>query len=54
MRVMRHLAVGCCMAGVVGCARSEDGKLVGTRVGRYTTRGPDSVIRVRVEGTRLP
>ena len=32
----------------------EAGKLVGTRVGRYTTRGPDSVIRVRVEGTRLP
>jgi hypothetical protein len=37
-----------------GVLRLEGGKLVGTRVGRYTTRGADSVIRVRVEGTRLP
>ena len=37
-----------------GVLRLENGKLVGTRVGRYDTRGPDSVIRVRVEGTRLP
>ena len=32
----------------------EAGKLGGTRGGRYNTRGADSVIRVRVEGTRLP
>ena len=36
------------------CDRLARLTLVGTRVGRYNTRGPDSVIRVRVEGTRLP
>lgn len=34
--------------------RLQDGRLVGTTVARYTTRGPDSVLRLRTEGTRAP
>jgi hypothetical protein len=35
-------------------ARLRDGKLVGTTVARYRTTGPDSVLRLRTEGTRAP
>ncbi|MFN2400129.1 MAG: hypothetical protein ABR543_16060 [Gemmatimonadaceae bacterium] len=34
--------------------RLEGGKLVGTSVAHYKTTGPDSVLRLRVEGTRIP
>jgi hypothetical protein len=34
--------------------RLRDGKLVGNTVARYTTTGPDSILRLRVEGTRTP
>ena len=34
--------------------RLQNGRLVGTTVARYTTRGPDSVLRLRTEGTRAP
>jgi hypothetical protein len=34
--------------------RLRDGKLVGTTVARYTTTGPDSVLRLRTEATRTP
>ncbi len=34
--------------------RLRDGKLVGTAVARYSTSGPDSVLRTRSEGTRVP
>ncbi len=34
-----------------GVARLQDGKLVGTTVATYAS-GPDSVVRLRVEGTR--
>jgi hypothetical protein len=33
-------------------ARLQDGKLVGTTVARYQVSGPDSVARLRFEGTR--
>jgi len=32
--------------------RLQDGKLVGTTVARYTTKGADSVRNLRSEGTR--
>jgi hypothetical protein len=34
--------------------RLRDGKLVGNTVARYTTTGPDSVLRLRTEATRTP
>jgi len=34
--------------------RLQDGKLVGTSVARYVTRRPDSVVTLRMEGTRAP
>jgi hypothetical protein len=34
--------------------RLQDGKLVGTTVAHYTTSRPDSVVQLRVEGTRAP
>lgn len=34
--------------------RLQDGRLVGTTIARYTTSGPDSVLRARTEGTRQP
>jgi hypothetical protein len=34
--------------------RLRDGKLIGTTVARYTTTGPDSVLRLRTEATRAP
>ena len=34
--------------------RLQDGKLVGTTVARYQVSGPDSVTRLRFEGTRAP
>lgn len=37
-----------------GVMRLEGGKLVGTTVARYATAGPDSVLRIRTEGTRTP
>jgi hypothetical protein len=33
-------------------SRLQDGKMVGTFVAHYTTTGPDSVLRGRIEGTR--
>ena len=35
-------------------SRVQDGKLVGTTVARYQVTGPDSVARLRFEGTRAP
>jgi hypothetical protein len=32
----------------------KDGKLVGTTVAHYATGGPDTVRRLRIEGTRAP
>jgi hypothetical protein len=34
--------------------RLRDGKLIGTTVARYSTTGPDSVLRLRTEATRTP
>ena len=34
--------------------RLVDGKLVGTTIARYATSGADSVVRLRMEGTRAP
>ncbi len=34
--------------------RLQDGKLVGTTVARYAVSGPDTVRRLRFEGTRKP
>jgi hypothetical protein len=34
--------------------RLRDGKLIGNTVARYTTTGPDSVLRLRTEATRTP
>ena len=34
--------------------RLRDGKLMGTMIARYPTTGADSVVRLRVEGTRAP
>jgi hypothetical protein len=35
-------------------ARLRDGKLVGNSVAHYRTTGPDSVLRLRTEGTKAP
>jgi hypothetical protein len=37
-----------------GVLRLMDGKLVGTTVAHYMNAGADSVLRMRVEGTRNP
>ena len=37
-----------------GVMRLQDGKLVGTTVAHYSTSGPDSVVDLRTEGTRVP
>ena len=37
-----------------GVARLQDGKLVGTTVARYATKGPDSLRTLRFEGIRAP
>lgn len=37
-----------------GTFRLQDGKLIGHTVARYDTRGADSVLMVRSEGTRKP
>ncbi len=34
--------------------RLQDGRLVGLTIAHYTTSGPDSVVRIRTEGTRRP
>jgi hypothetical protein len=35
-------------------SRLQDGKMVGTTVAHYKTSGPDSVRRIRFQGTRAP
>lgn len=35
-------------------SRLQDGKMVGTTVARYAVSGPDTVARLRFEGTRAP
>jgi outer membrane lipoprotein-sorting protein len=35
-----------------GVSRMQDGKLVGTAIAHYKTTGPDSVLRLRTEGTK--
>jgi len=37
-----------------GVARLQDGKLVGTTVAHYATKGADSVLNLKMEGTRAP
>jgi hypothetical protein len=37
-----------------GVLRLQGDKLVGTTIAHYTTSGPDSVLVIRVEGTREP
>ena len=37
-----------------GSLRLQDGKLVGTTIAHYSGAGPDSVLRLRTEGTRMP
>jgi hypothetical protein len=37
-----------------GVARIRDGKFVGAAVAHYKTTRPDSVLRLRIEGTRAP
>jgi hypothetical protein len=37
-----------------GSARLQNGKLVGTTVAHYTNAGPDSVLRLHIEGTKMP
>jgi hypothetical protein len=34
--------------------RLQDGKLIGTTVAHYSTTGPDSVLNLRSQGTRVP
>jgi hypothetical protein len=34
--------------------RLQNGRLVGTTTAHYTTSGPDSVLRLRTEGTKAP
>lgn len=35
-----------------GAFRLQDGKMIGTTVARYETTGPDSVLRLRIVGTK--
>jgi hypothetical protein len=37
-----------------GSFRLQNGKLVGTTIGHYAKAGPDSVLRLRTEGTKMP
>lgn len=37
-----------------GVLRLKDGKLVGTTVAHYQTKGADSVLNLRMEGTKAP
>ena len=37
-----------------GSLKMQDGKLVGTTIAHYSTSGPDSVLRLRLEGTKKP
>ena len=37
-----------------GALRMQDGKLVGTTVAHYSTKGADSVLSLHTEGTKLP
>ena len=37
-----------------GVARLQNGKMVGTTIARYSGGGPDSVVRLRQEATRMP
>ena len=37
-----------------GVARIQDGKMVGTTTARYSGGGPDSVVRLRQNATRIP
>lgn len=38
----------------VGSWKLQDGKLVGASIAHYSKAGPDSVLRVRTEGTKMP
>ena len=37
-----------------GSARIQNGKLVGTTIAHYMNAGPDSVLRLHIEGTKIP
>jgi len=37
-----------------GSVRIQNGKLVGTSIAHYANAGPDSVLRLRLEGTKIP
>jgi len=37
-----------------GSLRLQNGKLVGTTIAHYSNAGPDSVMRLRTEGTKMP
>jgi hypothetical protein len=37
-----------------GSLKMQNGKLLGTTIAHYSTAGPDSVLRLRVEGTKKP
>jgi len=37
-----------------GTLRLQNGKLVGTTIAHYAKAGPDSVLRLHVEGTKIP
>ncbi|HEX8946248.1 MAG TPA: hypothetical protein VF785_24135 [Gemmatimonadaceae bacterium] len=37
-----------------GALRLQSGKLVGTTIGHYAKAGPDSVLRLHTEGTKMP
>lgn len=34
--------------------KMQNGKMVGTTIAHYTNAGPDSVLRLRTEGTKMP
>ena len=37
-----------------GSLKMQDGRLVGTTIAHYAKAGPDSVLRMRTEGTKMP
>jgi hypothetical protein len=37
-----------------GSLRLQNGKLVGTTIAHYAKAGPDSVLRLHAEGTKMP
>jgi hypothetical protein len=37
-----------------GAVRLQNGKLVGTTIAHYAKAGPDSVMRMHTEGTKMP